>query len=283
MQSQTARLFVEHITNLDFSYINPQGIIAGESWAVDIEIEGQLNEDGMLMDFGDVKKSLKADIESLWDHKLVVPRQRSNLSIEGDTLKWTDDNQQNYCHSAPETGTFFMDQAEFNQSYLQEHLQNWLLTKWQSPQIQHIQLNFRSEQIPLGEFQYSHGLKHHKGACQRIAHGHRSKVLVYTKDGLDHDFTSALAKQLTMAYFLDEHNIKTENNTHICLSYIAPEGQFTLELPKTHVFRMKTETTIENIARFLLSYSRDNLSDSIEKIKVYEGWQKGAIATLNSL
>ena len=275
-----SRLFVEHLTNLDFSYINDQGVLTGESWAVDLEIQGELNREGMLLDFGDVKKSIKADAESLWDHKLVVPLHRPGLSLDGQTLTWSDDKGQTYKHKGPDISLYSVESAKFDKELLERHLESWLIEKWKCPQIQDISISFRTESIPDGQFQYSHGLKHHKGACQRIAHGHRSKVLPYSQNGLNQSATATLAEHLTNAYFVDESNIIGQTETSIELQYTAPEGDFYIQIPRSQAVIMQTETTIENIALYLLNYSRNTICTDICKIRVYEGWQKGAIAAL---
>lgn len=276
----TSRLFVEHLTNLDFSYINDQGILTGESWAVDLEIQGELNREGMLLDFGDVKKAIKIDAESLWDHKLVVPLHRPGLTLDGQTLSWTDDKGQPYVHKGPDISLYTIAAANCDKHILEKQLESWLLEKWRSPQIQDLSIEFRIESITNGQFQYSHGLKHHKGACQRIAHGHRSKVLAYSQDGLNQSATATLATALTNAYFVDESNIISQTPTSIELAYTAPEGQFSIQIPRSQAVLMQTETTIENIAIYLLHYTREHICKDICKIRVYEGWQKGATATL---
>ncbi len=48
-------LFVNRLTHLDASLWCPERGLIGASWRVDAELDGELGEDGMLFDFGEVK------------------------------------------------------------------------------------------------------------------------------------------------------------------------------------------------------------------------------------
>lgn len=49
-------LFVKRLTVIDFSYLDAVRGRVGESWQVDIELEDCLDEQGMVLDFGHIKK-----------------------------------------------------------------------------------------------------------------------------------------------------------------------------------------------------------------------------------
>ena len=74
-------LFVENITVMDFSYLHPLRGLLGESWIVDIELTGDLDNEGVIFDFSYAKKAIKKVIDTEFDHKLVIPIESSQLSI----------------------------------------------------------------------------------------------------------------------------------------------------------------------------------------------------------
>ena len=57
------KLFVRDLTVIDSSYLCERRGMVGESWLVDIEMSGELNEMSMLLDFGRVKKLIKSIID----------------------------------------------------------------------------------------------------------------------------------------------------------------------------------------------------------------------------
>ena len=66
-------LFVDALTVIDFTFLHAQRGLVGESWIVDIELHGALDAQGMVLDFGDVKKAVKREIDRLADHRLLLP------------------------------------------------------------------------------------------------------------------------------------------------------------------------------------------------------------------
>ena len=74
------QLFVNDLTVMDFSYLcSERGISA--KWIVDVELDGNLNEESMIQDFAIVKKQLKSLIDQYVDHKLLIPVEHQFTNI----------------------------------------------------------------------------------------------------------------------------------------------------------------------------------------------------------
>ena len=77
-----ATLFVEQLANLDFALLDPERGLVGETYLMDLELSGELDAQGMVLDFGRVKREVRAAAEALVDHKLLVPAAHPALHIQ---------------------------------------------------------------------------------------------------------------------------------------------------------------------------------------------------------
>lgn len=57
------------------------GRLHGHTYTVNLKIDGEPDESGMVLDFGNVKKALKQILSQL-DHKVLLPKDRPEFKIE---------------------------------------------------------------------------------------------------------------------------------------------------------------------------------------------------------
>lgn len=275
------KLFVDNLTHVDFSYLDAQRGLLGESWVVNLVLEGGLDAQGMICDFGTVKKRVKQWLDSHVDHCLVVAQQMAAVDIrqhDGVTeLYWRyPQGEVFYCRS-PQQAIVPVALAEITPLGLAHWCEQQLLALFPE-QVERVRLEFVPESIDGAYYHYSHGLQQHAGNCQRIAHGHRSRLQVLRNGARDSALEQAWAERWRDIYIgTDAHLISTENGQHH-YQYQAPQGAFELRLPARCCYLIDTESTVEQIAVHLAQQIKLGApADNIE-VRAFEGIGKGAIA-----
>lgn len=277
-------LFVDDLTVIDFSYFHPERGIIGESWVVDVELSGQLDEQGMVFDFGLVKKQIKHFIDEQFDHRFVLSKHLSGLVIEHDgdnvKLEWSS-RQGHFQHSSPSSAIALVNEELITTTTIARHLEKTLLPLLPE-NVEGIGLVLREEEIASPFYHYSHGLKKHLGNCQRIVHGHRSRIEIAI-DGERHtERESVWAEKLRDAYIATKEDIIGElsNNgiQHTHLRYAAQQGVFELILPSDRVYVIGSDTTVELIAAHIADLEKQEFPEQKIKVKAFEGVGKGSIA-----
>lgn len=277
-----ARLFVENLSVIDFSYLDSERGIVGESWIVDIELLGSLDDQGMVFDFGSIKKQIKQFIDTEVDHRLLVPIAASRCStrLHNDELfiEFPLTAGGVISHQSPQDAVLLVDDEVIKAKSIVDDLQTRIKTILPN-NVTEVVINLRNEEINGAYYHYTHGLQKHLGQCQRIAHGHRSQIEVQIDGKRNQAIETQWASRLQDGYIATEdHIIETfELNgiTHTKLAYTAQQGYFSISLPSARVFIMPTETTVENIAVYLADItSRENKIKVL--VKAYEGVGKGA-------
>lgn len=275
------QLFIKKLTVLDFSYLDYQRGLVGESWIVDVFLKGDLDEEGMIQDFGLVKRNLKTCLEDVMDHKLVIPLQapRVKLNPESTQVEFYDQAGFLYQQKCPAQALCALDDTTINRKIAIEALEK-AARQVVPNSVAEITIQLRTENIPGAFYHYSHGLKKHKGNCQRIAHGHRSKIEIFTQDQPRPDLEAQWAQQWADIYLGTRENIiaepMIEGEKYYQFAYEAPQGYYELTLPQSRVYLMETETTVEQISAHIAEcIGKDNKE---VKIWAYEGLDKGAIS-----
>ncbi len=281
-----AKLFVNNLTIIDSSLLDQRRGIVGESWRVDVEIEGDLNSQGMVLDFSDIKRQVKQTIDQDFDHKLLVPAANSNCHIteQGESLEieFQLDSGAWIRHNSPTTAVTQIDAVQVDRESLGKAIMQ-KLAPGLADNVTNFQLTLHHETTSDPSFHYSHGLKQHCGNCQRIAHGHRSRIEIYQDGARNRKLETIWAKLWrdiyigTKADLVDE--IKSCGEEYLCFSYQADQGGFRLELPKQLCYLIDTDSTVENLAQHIADKLKQEHPDSEFQVRVFEGVDKGAIGT----
>ena len=278
-------LFVKHLTVLDFSYAHATRGILGESWIVDVELHGELDDQGMVFDFGLVKRQVRDAVENLIDHKLVIPQGLPHLQVKeayGNTeLQWQDTAGRQYRHLSPIDGVELVECAEVTPEQLTPALQQAVMSAVPA-NVKAVVIELRTEEISGAFYHYSHGLKKHRGNCQRIAHGHRSRIKILRNGKRDPLLEKAWGLKWKDIYIGTRSDVIREfsedNTRYLQFGYDAEQGRFELTLPADHVYLIDTDSTVEYLADHIASCLKADDPDHEFEVRAYEGVMKGAIA-----
>ena len=276
-------LFVEQLTVIDCAYLDVSRGLVGESWIVDVELHGDLDEQSMVLDFGDVKKRLKRAIDGSVDHTLLVPKLAPELTLEH---RGDDDVELLYRaasgdieHRSPAVAVSLVEAATIDAQavtdYLLPHLKAVVPAN-----VAEIRLNLRPERIDGAYYHYVHGLKKHAGQCQRIAHGHRSRIEIRVDGIRSQSLETALATRWADIYLATREDLIATGNGRLRFAYRSPEGHFELALPENRVELIDSDTTVEKLADWIANRTIGNVKGGqAVQVKAYEGVMKGAIAS----
>ncbi len=281
-----AALFVDQLTVIDFAYFHPERGIVGESWVVDIVLEGNLDEQGMVFDFGDVKKQIKIAIDGSVDHKFVVPAQYANLnsSIEEDSLLLEIQDQAGrwYRHQSPSEAVVLLD----SETVSMEKVKALLIQECRKvvpENVTKIQLELSIENIQGAYYHYAHGLKKHLGDCQRIAHGHRSQIHILKDGKRNSELEFMWAEKWRDIYIATEedlsNHLEIDGKDYYHFDYESEQGYFALTIAKENCHLMQNDSTVELIANHIAKNIKAENPDSEITIKAFEGVDKGAMAS----
>jgi 6-pyruvoyl-tetrahydropterin synthase len=290
------QLFVNDLTVIDFSYCCPSRGIVGESWIVDVLLDGSLNEMSMVLDFAVVKKQIKAIIDEAVDHKLLLPMHDKAIKVENaanrEDHEFVDfsSKQGSYYLQSPTSAFAKIAAKQIDITSVTSHLTTIILE--QLPKnVQGLTLNLRAENIDGAYYHYTHGLKLHDGNCQRIAHGHRSKIHIY-KNGQRSTaleevwslrwqdiYLASEADRIALKDIeLSEAAIANLTPDHQLFSYFAPQGRFDIAVPSSILDVVNCDSTVELLADFIVRQLKQQAPNDEFKVVAFEGVAKGAIA-----
>ncbi|WP_372882013.1 6-carboxytetrahydropterin synthase [Psychromonas sp.] len=287
------KLFVRDLTVIDASYLDAQRGFVGESYQVDVVLTGQLNEQSMILDFSLVKKQIKTIIDAEVDHKLVVPSAAENCTVSfakqrtqvdyklsDNTVIQLKCPNEAYCLLESDTVTIPVLETYLEQVILAQLPDNVLA----------LEIKLRHENITTPYYHYTHGLKKHNGNCQRIAHGHRSKIDIFIDDQYSEELVAEWAKRWQDIYLASAEDVILEadlsfavapnNFEKLCTAYHAPQGYFELLMPALRAELLPNDTTVEELSAFICGEIKARVGDKRVTVYAYEGVGKGAISEL---
>ena len=290
------QLFVNDLTVIDFSYCCSTRGIVGESWIVDVLLDGSLNEMSMVLDFAVVKKQIKAIIDDAIDHKLLLPMLDNAITVSDSTYREGHEfvdfksMQGSYNLQSPRCAFAKISSDKIDIVSVTNYLTEIILE--QLPKnVQGLTLNLRAENIDGAFYHYTHGLKLHDGNCQRIAHGHRSKIHIYQNGQRSADLEAAWSLRWKDIYLASEADrialadielsvnaIKNLSADQQLFSYFAPQGRFDIAVPSNILDVVDCDSTVELLADFILRQLKQQSPDNEFKVVAFEGVAKGAIA-----
>ena len=273
------QLFVDQLTNVDFSYLHPQRGMVGETWWASAVLHGALDEQGMVCDFGIVKKVLRNWLDDEVDHRLLVPMHSPALRLKQQDdeieLSWAYQNQQ-LTMKAPRQAVALIDAVEIDANSVAAWCREQLRPIFPL-NVEQLELDFTPEAIDGAYYHYSHGLKKHDGNCQRIAHGHRSRINIVKDGQRSATLEQEWARRWADIYLGSEEDIIEQTSDSILFRYQAQQGEFELRMPTDHCYLMNTDTTVEFIAQHLAHRIATETNAKDIRVKAFEGVNKGAI------
>ncbi|UCC14860.1 MAG: 6-carboxytetrahydropterin synthase [Gammaproteobacteria bacterium] len=279
------RLFVEQLCTIDFAWLQGDRGLLGDTWIVDADLEGDLDEQGMIFDFAKVKPTIKAVLDEVVDHRLLVPLGAPRLEIERNTweirlLFRYGDRQLR--HRSPPEAVCLIDSESISADAVGRHLESAVLPELPD-NVKRLRLGLREESIDGPWYRYAHGLRQHEGNCQRIAHGHRSRIRIL-RDGQRCEATERwLADRWRDIYLGCSEDLTEEvmldGVSYRRFAYRAPQGEFELLLEAQRSELLDTESTVECIADYVLRLLKERDKTAEYEVRAYEGLNKGAVAS----
>jgi len=294
-------IFLKEVITVDCAVFDPSRGIVGQSWYLDAEVHGALDSNHFVYDFGKLKKLIRQTAKSSIDHALLIPvgSQRVNFSQGADGEIWDLSSSaraqeiSKWKYQCP-TGAVFPIRSVHLKTSIVEAEFNKLLRHRLPSSILGVKTKLREEVADPTEafFRYTHGIQCHDGLCQRLFHGHKSRIEIYVGDERRPDLEHFICRELfgTEIHIASPAQIKSGSiepgtrgteKQEVRLEYTASQGRFEAILPAERVFVVQDETSIECIAKELAGVVRERIG-GMERIQVrcYEGINKGAVAII---
>ncbi len=272
------RLFIADLTHLDCAYFDEGQGLTGESWRVDAEVGGELAENGMLCDFGIIKKRLKRALDDGTDHRLLLnAAQARQLDETGEAceLQLTSRGGEHWRYRAPRQSFALLDLPELTPESLATALADQLLALLPD-NIRQLRL-WLSPAHEQGPYRYCHGLRMHQGNCQRMAHGHRAQLQVRLDGQRIEALEADWRQRLGGRYIGAAADLESSAGGRHRFAYLGSQGAFELELPSARTYVIESEPTVESITAHMARQIASEHRGQQVQCRAFEGIGKGAL------
>lgn len=299
-EGEIGSLFLNDITKLDCALFDLGTGISGSSWHVDVTLSGILDANGFVYDFSLLKNLVRQTLKTSVDHALVIPvgsqsvqyteipngehwTLESRSKVGSAPIKWE--------YTCPKGAVYPIRCLSLTPSVIEQELGR--LLKHRLPgTITDIRVKLRSEVISPTEavFRYTHGIAGHQGLCQRLFHGHRSRIEIYVGEDRRADLEHFVVGEIFAAtvHFATPEQLKNTApwplstrgpaGQTVSLDFKGTLGQYSANLPADHVFLVDQETSIECVSRSIAQAVRKKLPKAeVIRAVCYEGIGKGGV------
>jgi 6-pyruvoyl-tetrahydropterin synthase len=305
-QQKTTKIFIENATLLDCAILTHQQGPQGKSWSVHLTWEGEKTlENGVLFDFSQAKKTAKKLIDTEFDHKIFVTQTDVSWQFKKRCIiikKFTSTKKpavfalNTYQNSIKVLSNALITELQNGDVTLLEKTISERLLKKSPQNITKVSVRLEEHQQKSSThyFNYMHSLCHHYGNCQRF-HGHSNIVEVFKHGKLDLLKSATVAKKFNNLYIISKHYLVKQwetpliqemtklcpeiliyKNNLIACQYTGSQGDVAVIMPKNTVLCLEEESTIENLAQYMLKEFKNQKG---LKIRAFEGIAKGSMCT----
>ena len=300
-------IFLSDVTKVDCALFDPSKGVIGQTWTVDVSVTGSVGDNGFIYDFSHLKKLVRQVLKSSIDHALIMPINSQAVQFNGMEFRGSEKSEcwhmktrpakdvleGDWVYRGPNGAVFPTRCVAINRQILEQEIVRSL--RHRLPQeIGSISVTLRDEDVDQLEavFRYTHGIAGHEGMCQRLFHGHRSRLQIFVGDerrpDLEHyvvrDVLGSTVHIATPSQFMVgmiAPGTRGKTREAVTLGYQGSQGTFEATLPADRIFCVAQETSIECIALEIAKLVKREEGTN-EKVKVicFEGTGKGAIAEL---
>ena len=301
-EKATGTLFIKDVDRIDCASFEPNQGITGKSWYVDVYVTGELDHNGFVFDFSLLKKTVKNILKKTIDHALLIPIESQQVVYQtsGSDEQWIlrakarlTNTDKVWEYTCPKGAVYPVRCTRITREIVEQECRR-LVRHRLPPHISDVKIQLRKEVGHPSDsfFRYTHGITDHDGHCQRLFHGHRSKIEVFVGGERRKDLEQYIANDLfgsivhiaslrQLAGSKAELGIDRSSEDTIELAYQGTQGNFKACIPANRVYFVAEQTSVERITAQLAGHlvAKFNLQAGV-RVACFEGIDKGAVVDL---